>query len=405
MATGGGPGTSAPPITAGVSIAATSTSPPAISTAAPDGSPTPLPIAELQARLDELRVENHVPGVSVTIIWPDGRKWTGVSGWADLAQRIPVVPGTAFSIGSVSKTFLAALVLELVEEDRLSLDDRVIHWLPTARVSGEVTIRELLDHTSGLYDFFSNPTIDAAILAHKQRTWTPARALSYMRGPYCLPVGCWHYSNSNYVILGQVVQRVTGHTVAAELRRRFIDPLGLRRTFVQAAEQRRGTVATSYQVLGPIAHVRTVSQTDGTTISPFTSVVTAAGAAGAMAASSRDLAVWARRLYGGAVLQPDSLAAMLDVSASQAVGAPVQYGLGVSEASFGGRWTEGHNGRLVGAGASIRYLPESGFTVAVATNQDRVGPDLFGTALLDMLIPPPPPPTPVPSPGPTASLP
>lgn len=372
-------------------------------TPTPTPAPTPIPAAALQARLNALRVQYHVPGVSVTIIWPDGRSWVGVNGWADVRRRVPVVAGTAFSVGSVSKTFLAALILQLAEENRLSLEDPVLRWLPTAKVRSGVTIRELLDHTSGLYDFFSNPNIDRAILANKRRVWTPANALGYMRSPgYCEAGSCWHYSNSNYVLLGEVVQQVTGNPVAMELRRRFFDPLHLSRTFVQGAEARRGTVATSYQVLGSGSSIRTVSQSDGTAISPFTSVVTAAGSAGAMAASSRDLAVWARRLYGGAVLRPSSLAAMLDVSQSLGVGSALPYGLGTEEVWLGGRRTLGHNGRLIGAGASMRYLPDSGFSIAVVTNQDRVGPDRFAAALLDIAFPPPPP-TPAPPPTPTPS--
>ncbi|HEX7473200.1 MAG TPA: serine hydrolase domain-containing protein, partial [Candidatus Limnocylindrales bacterium] len=108
-------------------------------------------MAKLQARLDAIRAKYRLPGVSATIIWPDGRVWTGASGYANVGHRVKVVAGTAFSIGSVSKTFMATLVLELVQEGKLGLDDRVRHWLPAANVSTHVTVRELLDHTSGLY--------------------------------------------------------------------------------------------------------------------------------------------------------------------------------------------------------------------------------------------------------------
>ena len=376
------------------------TAPPPSPSPTPPPAQTPIPAAALQARLNAIRVQYHVPGVSATIIWPDGRSWTGVNGWADVKQHVPVAPTTAFSVGSVSKTFLAALVLQLADEGRLSLDDPVLRWLPTAAVPADATIRELLDHTSGLYDFFSNPAIDTALLANRRQAWTPARALGYMRAPFCAAGTCWHYSNSNYVLLGQVVQQVTGNPVATELRRRFFAPLRLVRTFVQGAEPARGTVATSYEVLGSGSSIRTVSQGDGTAISPFTSVVTAAGSAGAIAATSRDLAVWARRLYGGAVLRPAALAAMLDVSHSVGAGSALPYGLGVEEVSLGGRLTEGHNGRLIGAGATTRYLPDSGFSIAVVTNQDRVSPDVFAAALLAIAFPPPPTPSPTPSPQP-----
>ena len=389
----------AAPIGAAVASPSVSPSASAAPTAAPPLlDPQPIPALALQTRLDQIRSKYQVPGVSVTIIWPDGRVWTGVSGVADLKTKRPVVAGTAFAVGSVSKTFLAATILELVDEGRLALTDTVRHWLPTARISSKATIAELLDHTSGVYDFFSNHAIDTAILAHPLQHWTVARSLSYVRSPYCMPGKCWAYSNTGYVLLGQIVQKVTGHAVAVEERTRFMTPLGLRRTFIQGVEARRGTVATNYSMLGPFAHLVRTSLSDGSGINPFTSVVTAAGYAGAIASSSRDLAVWARALYAGSLLDPGTQAAMLDVSRSVAVGSKLPYGLGVMDMTLGGRFTVGHDGRLIGARASIRFLPETGFTIAVTTNQERIGPDTFGTSLMNIavasLTPPPPPPAP-----------
>ncbi len=309
-----------------------------------------------------------------------------MSGWADVAHKVKVVPGTAFSIGSVSKTFLAALILELAQEGKLTLNDKVRRWLPRANVSDQVSIRELLDHTSGLYDFFENPKIDKALLAHPRQVWTAALALSYMSKPYCAPGTCWVYSNSNYVLLGQIAEAAGEIAPTTQLRQRFFDPLGLTRTFVQGVEAPRGTVATAYQLTGTVSSRRMISLADGTGIAPFTSVVTAAGTAGDLAASSADLARWARALYGGHVLSPASLAQMLDTSASRRLHAAAPYGFAVSTITLGGRLTYGHNGRLIGSRASIRYLPAYGFTVAVVTNQDVIGPDVFGTSLMNIAI-------------------
>src|SRR5439155_20743366 len=150
---------------------------------------------------------------------------------------------------------------------------------------------------------------------------------------------------------------------------------------------KRGTVATAYVVSGSGSTLRRVSLSDGTAIAPFTSVTTAAGNSGAIAASSRDLAVWARALYGGSLLQPSSLAQMEDVSASMAFHPWVAYGLGTMEEWPAGRRTFGHSGRLIGATGSIRYLFDSGFTIAVVTNQDRTNPNTFGTQLMNIVKP------------------
>ena len=103
------------------------------------------------------------------------------------------------------------------------------------------------------------------------------------------------------------------------------------------------------------------------------------------------------------MLTPQSLAEMEDVYPSLSVGAPRRYGLGFMEDWFGGRRTFGHNGRLVGSRTSIRYLPDSGFTIAIVTNQDRYLPDVIGTSLLNIAIPPPPPPPAFPTPTPLAT--
>jgi hypothetical protein len=116
--------------------------------------------------------------------------------------------------------------------------------------------------------------------------------------------------------------------------------------------------------------------------------------------------VWARALYGGAVLEPTSLTAMEDVSHSVSVGATRRYGLGLMEEWFGGRRTYGHTGRLIGSRSSIRYLPDYGFTIAVVTNQDRYSSDSIGTPLMDIAIAsvtPVPPPSPILSPSATAA--
>ena len=101
----------------------------------------------------------------------------------------------------MSKTFLAALIFRLVEEGRLSLDDVVAALLPEVRVGKTVTVRMLLDHTSGLADFFFSKGIDKALLANRGATWTAARALGYVGKPYFPPGSGWHYSNTNYLLL------------------------------------------------------------------------------------------------------------------------------------------------------------------------------------------------------------
>lgn len=388
----------------------------------PTPGPTEIPTDRLQRVLDVLRERYGVPGASATIVWPDGRTWTGVSGLADVEAGIPVTADAAFSLGSVSKTFTAALILDLADEGRLTLDDRVRDWLPDAlpeaKVGSAVTIRMLLDHTSGLYDFFMHPKIDKALAAKRARSWAPAQSLRYVRSPYFVPGKGWRYSNTNYVLLGLIAEQVTGQPLAAELRQRFFDPLGLTTTFVQGAEPARTTVVHGYRFSGGSKTARPVDLSDGTGITPFTSVVTAAGAAGAVAASSSDVARWAMALYGGVALSPARSSEMTDdVARTRALRARIPYGLGVQAVAVGGRPTYGHSGRLLGARSVMRYLVNEGAAIAVLTNQSRTDPAYFAKRLLDVAFPPPPSPAlspdgpspapsiaPSPSPSPSAAI-
>jgi len=374
----------------------------------PTPGPTEIPTDRLQRVLDVLRERYGVPGASATIVWPDGRTWTGVSGLADVKAVSPVTTDAAFSLGSVSKTFTAALILDLADEGRLTLDDPVRGWLPDAlpeaKVGSAVTIRMLLDHTSGLYDFFMHPKIDKALTAKRTRSWAPAQSLRYVRSPYFAPGEGWRYSNTNYVLLGLIAERVTGQPLAAELRQRFFDPLGMTTAFVQGAEPARSAVVRAYRFSGGSRAARPIDVSDGTGITPFTSVVTAAGAAGAVAASSSDVARWAMALYGGAALSPARSTEMTDgVARTRALRARIPYGLGVQAVSVGGRPTYGHSGRFIGARSVMRYLVNEGAAIAVLTNQSRTDPAYFAKRLLDVAFPPPPPSPALTAEGPSAA--
>jgi D-alanyl-D-alanine carboxypeptidase len=365
----------------------------------------PIPSGDLTRALGALRSQYAVPGISATIIWPDGRSWTATSGFADVTGKVRLTRNTAFAVASVTKTFVAALVLQLAQEGRLGLDDALLAWLPEARVDPRVTIRQLLDHTSGVYDFFSNSAIDAPLRKARSAAWTPARALSYVKAPYFQPGTGWHYSNTGYVLLGQLVERVTGNSWASEVRTRFLDPLKLGSAFVQGAEKPRGPISHGYRFTSSSRTAKPIDLWDRTGIVPFRSVVTAAGSAGAIAASSWDLARWTRALYGGQLLTAPALGTMLDFASSARHRNAVPYGMGVQQYTIGGRTAYGHGGRLMGARAAIRYVASEGISIAVVVNTDRADPAVIASSLLSVALPPLPPPAPTPPPtvAPTSS--
>ncbi len=339
--------------------------------------------AALQARLDQLRERYGIPGISVTILFPDGTSWLGVSGVADVATRAPITPATSFAIASVSKTFTAALILGLVEDGRLALDDPVRKHLPGLKVNARITVRQLLDHTSGLRDYFFHPAIDRELLAHPNRRWEAAEAMKYVGKAYFKPGSGWHYSNTNYLVLGMLAEAVGEAPLAEQIRTRFLEPLGLGHTWYQPTESSTSDTARGYRFTTGAKDAKAIDLSDGTPVVPFTSVVTAAAGAGGLASNSSDLARWARALYAGGVLAPGSVQAMFDdIARTERYKPSVPYGLGVQIVDIAGERSFGHSGRLLGFRSAVRWLPDQGIAIAVLTNQSRTDPAIFVRALL-----------------------
>ena len=369
----------------------------------PSGSPSPALIAErLQRTLDAVRAKLSIPGVSVAIIWDDGRTWTGASGLRNVATGDPMTPGTAFALASISKTFTAAVVLQLVEEGRLGLDQAVAPLLPQFKLDRRITVRMLLDHTSGLPDFFYGKGIDAALQRAKGATWSPLKSWSFVPSPHATPGKSWYYSNTNYLLLGELVTAVTGRPLATEIRTRLLDPLGLSTAYYQAVEQPRETGTLAYLLIprsGGGWTPKLVAPASG--VMPFRSVVTAAGGAGSMAATALDTARWMRAWAGGAVLDAMTQAEMLgDVARTVKLHARIPYGLGIQRVTLNGYTALGHSGRYLGVQNVVRYLPDAGITIAVLTNQSVWDPTRIASALLKVVLPAPAPsPSPSPVPG------
>jgi D-alanyl-D-alanine carboxypeptidase len=334
-------------------------------------------------------------------VWDDGRQWQGVSGFADVAAGRAVTPASGFALASISKTFTAAVVLQLVQEGRLSLDDRVADRLPQYSLDRRITVRMLLDHTSGLPDFFLSRRIDKALQSAPDATWTPARAWTYVAKKRPVPGRTWAYSNSNYLLLGELVRAVTGHPLATEVRRRLLDPLGLEDTWYQVAEKPKAPTTRGYRLVATSGGgFRASAVAPAGAIMPFRSVITAAGGAGSIASTALDTARWMQAFAGGRVLSAAMQRAMLDdVAVTTALKARIPYGLGIQSVTIAGRPALGHSGRYLGFRNVVRYLPGEGVTIAVLTNQNLRDPSRIAAALLRIVLPP----LPSPSPSPTAA--
>jgi len=345
----------------------------------------------LQSRLDRLRVRYGIPGISVAIVLPDGSTWVGVSGLADVEAKRPVTRSTSFAIASVSKTFTSALVMALVEEGRIQLDAPVRRYLPALKkVSSKILVSQLLDHTSGLRDYFFHPSIDHLLLSAPNKRWDAATALKYVGKSYFKPGAGWHYSNTNYLVLGLLAEAVGKAPLAEQIRQRFLRPLGLTGTWYQPTEAAHDDIAHGYRFPSVDPDATPIDLSDKSAIVPFTSVITAAGGAGGFASDSIDLARWAKALYGGGVLAPATIARMTDVTRTAGYKTTVPYGLGVQVIDIDGRRTLGHSGRLLGFRSAVRYVEDGGVSIAVLTNQSRTDPGPILRSMLRLALAPPP---------------
>jgi D-alanyl-D-alanine carboxypeptidase len=247
----------------------------------------------------------------------------------------------------------------------------------------------LLNHSSGISDFFLNPRIDHALQSAPNAIWTPERAWRYVARKRPEPGSIWRYSNSNYLLLGELVKAVTGRPLAVEVRDRLLDPLDLDDTWYQVAEKPRAPITTGYRLVAASrGGVRAIPVTGSSRVMPFRSVVSAAGGAGSLAATALDTARWMQAFAGGRVLSPAIQAEMLaDAARTRAMGAKVPYGLGIQVVQLDGRTALGHSGRYLGYRNVVRYLPDEGVTIAVLTNQGARDPARIASALLRVILP------------------
>ena len=246
----------------------------------------------------------------------------------------------------------------------------------------------LLNHTSGLADFFLNPKIDGPLQKAPTAEWSVDRTLRYVGKPLSPPGKTFHYSNTNYLLLGLIAERLTGQPYAELVRSRLLDPTGLGATWVQTGEAARATLAHGYRFVGTKRTAPPIDLADGSGVAPFRSVVTAAGAAGSVASTSTDLARWGRALYSGRVLGPTGTGLLLaGFTPTKAYVPGVVYGYGVQALTIDGHPSLGHSGRLLGFRSAVRHLPIDGMTIAVLINDSRDDPGVIVARLLAVALP------------------
>jgi D-alanyl-D-alanine carboxypeptidase len=297
------------------------------------------PASQLQQLLDQIVVAG-APG-AIGLVWDGTTTERAASGVADLRTGRPMRTADHFRVGSITKTFVATVVLQLVGEHVLRLSDPVERWLPGLVPDGaHITVENLLNHTSGLYNYTDDPRILAPYLDRGDRdfVWRPRQLVrvATSHAPLFAPGTGWSYSNTGYILLGLIVQASTGVDIKRQLERRIFRPLRLHDTSFPVTDPRVPQPnAHGYANAHPGAAL-----TDTTVFSPSW-----AWAAGAIVSTVDDLARFYRALLGDRLLRPDLLAAM---KTTVDAGAGFRYGLGLVQADAPCATIWGHNGDFIG---------------------------------------------------------
>jgi D-alanyl-D-alanine carboxypeptidase len=335
----------------------------------------------IQRKLDSLQKAGAFIGASVGVVFADGRAAAFVSGTSDTARREPLRKDHRLMAGSVGKTFFAAVAWQLAKEGKLPLDAPISRWfgsekwfdsLPNARA---ITVRHLMTHSSGLVRYEFNPKFLADLQADPARAFTPVEELRYLFGTkaaFAAGQG-WDYSDTNYIVLGMILEQITGTKAYTEIQRRFIGPLAL-----------AGTVPSDRQVIPLLAQGYAGQRNE---FGPFDATLVDGKfffnpqfewAGGGFVSTGVDLARWVKALYTGTVVDTGFVRnEVLRGVPAPMLGNGVSYGLGViirATSPFGPNW--GHSGFFPGYLAEMRWYPEHGVAIAVLVNQNgpRRGP-------------------------------
>ena len=332
-------------------------------------------IGAVQSHLDSLAEHTGMPGLTLGVALPDGTSLGFAAGWSDTLAHREMRASDRMLQGSVGKTYFGAVALQLVAEGRLDLDAPLSAYLGDQPWYGElpngadVTIRQLMSHTSGIVRYELNPAFLEDLTREPMRTWTPEERVAYLFGmepPFAAGQG-WDYSDTNFILVAMAVERVLGTAIYDEIDRRLLRPLGLENTVRSDAPEVAG-IANGYA--GPRNPFGDFDETvrDGRLV--FNPQFEWAG--GGFASTTEDLAVWTRHVQEGRAFDSDLLE-QFRTGTPAPLGPEASYGLGVimMELPAGTAW--GHSGFMPGYRTEAYYFPEHGFAMALQINTSAGG--------------------------------
>jgi D-alanyl-D-alanine carboxypeptidase len=344
----------------------------------------PIDQSALQTMVDATARELLIPGAVLLLRTPQG-EFTVTYGTTLLGATNPPHADTHFRIASNTKTMTAAVIMQLAQENKLRLDDPVSKYVPGVPNGDNITIAELLEMRSGLYNYTNDPIISATIDTDPAKVWTPAEllAIAFAHPPNFPPGTEYEYNNTNYALLGLVAEKVDGKALAQAMQDRLFGPLGLQNTILPANSV--NTIPDPYSH-GYLYGSSSVALVGSPPYSPEIQAAARAGtllpkdytqvnhsnaaAAGGVISTANDLATWIKALVAGRVLNPTYQRHWLDSLKPEDPSKPEgqKYGYGIAQLSWGPNTVYFHGGETPGYNSKISYDVANDMTLIVWTN-------------------------------------
>lgn len=339
--------------------------------------------ASLQRKVDATAKELLIPGAVVLLRTPQG-EFTVTYGTTVLGVTSPPSADTHFRIASNTKTMTAAVIMQLAQENKVSLDDSVSKYVPGVPNGDNITIAQLLEMRSGLYNYTNAPEVSESLDRDPTKVWSPAQvlAIAFAHPPNFQPGTAYEYCNTNYALLGLIAEKLDGKPLASSFQERLFGPLGLKNTLLSASTSNTlpdpyshgylyggSSFALTDKPYPPevqaAARAGTLKPTDDTTQNP-----SYASAAGGVISTANDLAIWIQALVSGRVLNADAQRQWLDSPQPEVASKPKgqKYGYGISQFSWGPNTIYFHGGELPGFNSKISYDPTNQLTLIIWTN-------------------------------------
>ena len=333
---------------------------------------------QLQEKLNEWHLAGKFPGATLGVVLADGESFGLAVGHSDRGKKTPLSFDDRMLAGSTGKTFAAATAFQLVSEGKLSLDDKVEKylgsepWFDRLPNSHQITIRQLMNHTSGLVRYEFKKEFTDLLTADPMKVWTPEERLAYLfdeKPPFEAGKG-WDYSDTNYIVLGMIIERVTRKPFYDEARRRLIRPLKLSNTIAQEGPVMKGVIQGYAGEGNPFGGKDAMIENGRFVVNPQLEWT-----GGGWASTSLDLARWAKMYFEGKAFSSTLLPQVLDGVPAPMLGKDAKYGLCVIIRNTAAGISYGHSGFFPGYLTDMMYFPDGKFAVSVQVNTS-VGRDL-----------------------------